>query len=340
MSLLSRGHLLWRGLEIFSENELTSDFDPVKKRFVPTGTLLRVVAPVLFVLLTGCGSIVQSIEEKSPPVHGSEMAGIVYWLPKGSIFIDGTWDDKAPEPTLNVVPLIEADTSSRWRIKRKTNHLFEDTVVLGTDPRTGLLNTVNGTSEDKTAEIASTALAAAANAVAFGAVGTAPPSVVRAVSEQPCPPVALKTPFRFRIDTGDLPSGAGAFFCKTLHVVQGTKEKIFTLQISREDSPGTSHTRTLNGTVDGIVVRAPVPYLVRMQTTRDNLSMTGEQVVFLPDPDRMYWLPLDRSPFVKNETKIALVNGVVQNVTITRQSLILGIVGIPKTILSALIPLK
>ena len=46
---------------------------------------------------------------------------------------------------------------------------------------------------------------------------------------------------------------------------------------------------------------------------------------------------LDRSPFVKNGTQITLVDGVVQ--TITRPSIILGIVGVPKTILEALVPL-
>ena len=48
---------------------------------------------------------------------------------------------------------------------------------------------------------------------------------------------------------------------------------------------------------------------------------------------------LDRSPFVKNGTQITLVDGVVQKVTITRPSIILGIVGVPKTILEALVPL-
>ena len=89
--------------------------------------------------------------------------------------------------------------------------------------------------------------------------------------------------------------------------------------------------------VDGIIVRAPAPY--RIKVTQDGPNLSGEQTVFLPDPTRIYYLPLDRTPFVKNETKIALVNGVVQSVSVTRPSIILGIVGVPKTILEALLPL-
>jgi hypothetical protein len=60
----------------------------------------------------------------------------------------------------------------------------------------------------------------------------------------------------------------------------------------------------------------------------------------LPDTERKYYLALDRSPFVKNDTQIALVKGVVQKVAVTRPSIILGIVGVPKTILEALVPLS
>jgi hypothetical protein len=333
---------------------------------------LRSAVLALLGFLSGCGSIVESIEEKQPPVYGSKMEGTAYWLPKGSILIEGTWDKDAAEPVLKVSGLVEADTSSRWRLTRKINHLFEDTVALEVDATTGLLKTVNGTSEDQTAEIAAAAVAAAANAMTLGAGGVAASSTSARMptSETPCPDVTLRTPFRFRIAATDLRSDSNRGFCQTLHV-KGVKPKpetpapaepkpgeepqqgesksvetpapelTFTLQVHREYSPDPVGKRTLprrnKGSVDGIVVRAPAPYQVTLKNGSTGLE--GEQTVFLPDPDRVYWLPLDRTPFVKNETKIALLNGVVQSVTTTRPSIILGIVGIPKTILSALVPL-
>jgi len=92
---------------------------------------------------------------------------------------------------------------------------------------------------------------------------------------------------------------------------------------------------------DGIVVRAPAPYRFIMtgsKNTTDNATR-AEQLLFLPDAQHDYCLPLDRSPFVTNQTQITLVDGVVQNRTETRPSIILGIVGIPKKILDALVPL-
>lgn len=331
---------------------------------------LRCATPALLAFLAGCGSIVESTEEKLPPASGSEIKGVVYWLPKGSILMEGTWDKDAAEPVLKVSGLVEADMSSRWRLTRKINHLFEDTVVLEVDATTGLLKTVNGTSEDKTAEIAAAAVAAVANVMTLGAGGVAASatSAFMPTSKTPCPDLTLQTPFRFRIAATDLRSDLS--FCQRLHI-KGVKPKpetpapakpkpgetpvpteckpvetpapelTFTLQVDREDShdPVREGTlpRTGHGSVDGIVVRAPAPYQVTLKN--EKTGMVGEQTVFLPDPDRVYWLPLDRTPFVKNETKIALINGVVQSFTTTRPSIILGIVGIPKTILGALVPL-
>jgi hypothetical protein len=91
---------------------------------------------------------------------------------------------------------------------------------------------------------------------------------------------------------------------------------------------------------EGIVVRAPAPYRVTVTTVIDNVPFEASQLIFLPDVERDYFVPVDRWPFVKNDTQITLINGVVQKVATTRPSIIFGIVGIPGKILDALIPLK
>jgi hypothetical protein len=117
------------------------------------------------------------------------MEGLAYWLPKGAIVIDGKWDKDSSDWTITVSPHIEADTSSRWRLRRKVNYLFEDNVTLEVDATTGLLQTVNATSEDKTAAIAAEGLAVAAKAMTFGAAGAAAPSFRGAT---PTPPHAAR----------------------------------------------------------------------------------------------------------------------------------------------------
>src|SRR5262245_49714906 len=109
-------------------------------------------AIVSAVLTAGCGSVVRSTEEVSPPPSGAEMKGLAYWLPKGAIVIEGKWDKESSDWAITVSPYIDADTQSRhYRLMRKVNHLFDDNVTLEVDATTGLLQTVGGTSEDKTA---------------------------------------------------------------------------------------------------------------------------------------------------------------------------------------------
>ena len=96
------------------------------------------------------------------------MEGTVYWLPKGSVLLDGTWE-KDKDCIVKIGTLIEADTSSRWRVKRKINRLFDDNVVLEADPSTGLLSLkrVTGTSQDRSADIAAAGLEVAAKSNGF-----------------------------------------------------------------------------------------------------------------------------------------------------------------------------
>jgi hypothetical protein len=273
------------------------------------------------------------------------MEGMAYWLPKGSILIDGTWEEEK-DCTIKVGTLIEAETSSRWRLTRNINHLFEDNVVLEVDPATGLLKTVSGSSEDKTAEIVATALETAAKAMTFGA-GAAPTGVraLGAEAECGCTPVNLRAPFHYKMK---LPEWLGTRgYCRCLRITKAGDETpvVIEVQVRRMDEPGPpgpiqmGHIADGKVLVDGIVVRAPAPYKVTLAQPGSS-NPPDDQMVFLPDPTRIYYLPLDRTPFVKNETKIALVNGVVQSVTTSRPSIILGIVGVPKTILTALVPLK
>jgi hypothetical protein len=95
----------------------------------------------------------------------------------------------------------------------------------------------------------------------------------------------------------------------------------------------------------GIVVRTPISYSVTVTGTfykEDGYPQRQQptiQIVFLPDDDHDYFLPLTRIPLVTTSTKVTLANGMVQSLQRSRPSLVSAIAGVPKNILSALIPL-
>jgi hypothetical protein len=97
---------------------------------------------------------------------------------------------------------------------------------------------------------------------------------------------------------------------------------------------------------DGILVRRTVPYGLTISALVYNFDgnkkgelQTPLQTVFLPDTEHDYVLSIDRTPLVSNTTKISLVSGMVQSHEELRPSIIMGVVGVPKSILSALVPI-
>ena len=143
---------------------------------MPPRLSLFFVTVVSAILTAGCGSVVHSTQEDFPPTSGTKMEGLAYWLPKGAVVIEGKWDKDSSDWAITITPYIDADTSRHWRLTRKVNHLFEDSVTLEVDATTGLLQTANATSEDKTAAIAAEGLAVAAKVMTFGAAGAVPPA--------------------------------------------------------------------------------------------------------------------------------------------------------------------
>jgi hypothetical protein len=63
------------------------------------------------------------------------------------------------------------------------------------------------------------------------------------------------------------------------------------------------------------------------------------QIVALTDADHTRTINISRRPFVQDSTSLTLVNGVVQNLQWTRPSMLAGITGIPKTILTSIVPI-
>jgi hypothetical protein len=108
---------------------------------------------IIVTLMTGCEtSMVTSRVEPKVPANWSSANGVPYYLPKGRIQIDGTWSKDTHEWLVKVSSLIEADQSCRFYLKQKKNYLFDDDLTFSVDSNQ-LLQTVNGTSADKTVSI-------------------------------------------------------------------------------------------------------------------------------------------------------------------------------------------
>ncbi|MFI5330220.1 MAG: hypothetical protein ACHQ2F_04180 [Desulfobaccales bacterium] len=104
--------------------------------------------------------------------------------------------------------------------------------------------------------------------------------------------------------------------------------------------------------VHGIVVRLPVPYQidVTVQLSENPKSnekpkyepsplMTQSKIIMLPDKANNYVLPISRRYLVSDQTNVTLKDGMIQGIQQSRPSMVAGVVGIPKTILGALLPI-
>lgn len=140
--------------------------------------------------------------------------------------------------------------------------------------------------------------------------------------------------------------------------------------IKMEMSPGETFDRIgeinlRNATIHGIVVRVPIPYTITITekltmtpinitvTKKDDVSHTTEEpgqssekieetqskIVMLPDINQDYIWPINRRYFVADQTTITLKDGMITTFQQTKPSMVAGIVGIPKTILEALVPI-
>jgi hypothetical protein len=146
-----------------------------------------------------------------------------------------------------------------------------------------------------------------------------------------------------------------------------TTERLGT-PITSEKSPGETIDRIVepdskqgDGTAEienihGIVVRIPIPYkiticeklkLIRRGTSGNAIGeskpieLMQSKIFLLPDTDIQHncVLPISRRYLVSDQTNVTLKDGMIQTIQLNRPSMVAGVVGIPKTILEALVPI-
>jgi hypothetical protein len=301
-------------------------------------------------LVSGCGSIVESVREPRKPASGQVLSGTAYYLPKGKIKVTGAWNKEQRLWDISITPIIEADPSARYYVNRNVNVMFDDDITVAIDPSTGLLQTVNAASTDRTVDALAGLVSAAASGLTFGA-GLGPVATGGALAQEQ--------------QTNEFNQIKGNAFFSTFQTVldaQGGSQVAYVMSPDPEtnrfyakflinlvplDPDPSNEKPTFSPTsVPGILVRRTIPN--RVIVTASVYRHTGppaatfgapELTVMLPDEKHDYSVKFERAPFVSNTTKVTLVNGISQSQQRIRPSIVMGIVGLPKNILSALAPI-
>ena len=281
-------------------------------------------------MLVGCGEIVSSrrsapLQSPDRPVKIGDV--IFYNLPTGVIRVDGTYDDKKGW-TVTIAPEIRADLRERYELEVNQHYpFFDHNATLTTDDQ-GLLKTVYALSTDRTVDSLGALITAAGQALQFGAsLGGMASAAEKGAEVTPTPPPPFHIvldPFKGRCE-------------KT------TDDGSFTIKVSAPAPQNSACPRdeardNCEGRYAGIMTRLTLPFTVTVSPNSDPQA-AARTTVLLPDIRQRYLLSVPRGPLVASETKIEFAHGSMITRDIKRPSLGYAILGIPKSILTALVPI-
>ena len=211
----------------------------------------------LFLLATSCGQIVSSKKStlKYSPTGPIEVGdAIFYYLPRGVIKVDGTYDNKGL--TVTITPDIHADGNHRDELALNQRYpFFDHNAILTTDDKTGLLKTVYGSSTDRTVDAIGALITAAGQLLQFaasvGGGGALEPALGAEATPTPTPP------FGVMLDPFDPNQRSKTRGDVTISVNAPPRMELVTKEREVLDS---------NGRYAGIMTRLTIPFTVTVQT--------------------------------------------------------------------------
>jgi hypothetical protein len=302
-----------------------------------------------------------------------------YYLPVGKIEVDCAWSKDTNAFAFTISPLIQPENDVPHWVRRKSNPFFDDTITITVNSKGLLQTANAVSQDQTTAIAAALISAAGSALTFGAGLNPSLAAEKKAKPPSPpnaddILPSAFQVLLKPRDSTTlspwlEIPNGDGKRRIAVLyqiHVTSYANTSRMSPRRSRADAP-----------YDGIIVRLNNPYKVTVKqiamarrplakkddtekkdstsaspspspsppTEPDEWKSFGiqgpgkETVVLVPDAEHSYVLPLARTPTVKNETDVALVDGTVQTLAMTRPSIGLGIASVPKTILDALAPI-
>lgn len=317
----------------------------MSKPIVPSQSAYRAAWAAFFVLviaIAGCNTI-QTVSGPVDPKQG-EVHGVFYHLPQGLIHITGAYADATkPDGDFNVTIAFEigSDPRTRYFLEREGNALYDDDFKLWTNGK-GLLETVNMTAEDKTADILGDTAGVIAGVLKFAA-GLSPGDAAQEKSAIKKP----RLPFDYTFSVDELGRINRLLEGKGFHVsvipvnTDGATYTDFQFGVTSADK-GSRPAQAEKA--HGIVFRPLVPYVVTVtdQPYADANGFTTQEYrkrAMMPDNDHKLLLTMGRSPFVKRIDNLTFVDGVLTKVEGNRPSVVYGAIQIPKKILTSIVPL-
>ncbi len=287
----------------------------------------------------------------STPIVGSQTglvppSGIAYSLPKA--LLDVTLSDAGGELKLTVgAPEYIADQRYTYLLQYKPDSFASDTVEITVDPKTTLLQTINTTAEDKTAdtiiELAKAAALAARSAL-LAQAAEAPEVVILEQKIDPDDEENVKT-LVTRMNTAGA-SHANQMLAKlSCPVADKTNQaqcdsyrKLSSpAQISFSIKPIGQPTPAVSAVPDcslGVCYRVLVPY--RIDFAFNDGAYAYSTVVNLPNNGQPVVWPLDRTPFVKRVNNAEFENGMLKKVHVEKPSEAVEVASLPVKVVAAI----
>lgn len=268
----------------------------------------------------GCSTLKTTEATRSEPLGTKPVTGLYYFLPRGKITISGKPAQAAnPAYTVTLTAVNEADPAERYFLSHRSNLFADDDIKLAVNEK-GLLKTVNVTSEDKTGAILADLAEVGANVLRF---------MTAAKVERG------KGSFSYTFDPFDTRARAA--------VIAGVKAAAgIELSVS---IPELTKARTAlkagNGpaSVGGVLFRPAVPVVLEFALANDGDTQKQRLTFLLPDPAALIAFDLSRSAFIKKVTHLVFVDGMLQEMSVTKPSQAQAVIGIPKTLVKTLVPL-
>lgn len=305
----------------------------------------------------GCRTLSTSQEI---PTSGSEIIGMLYYLPIGKITIKGEFKTEnsqarvnfassrssgdMPKPsdgpsdggsaitggalTITLTSEVEPDQcGGEYYVTPHANYVFEDEARVTINAK-HLLSTGNVTTEDKTAEIVGTLASIAGEVKALEGKPTPTPTPPFYLSFHPSrPDEVMKV------------KGALA----TRDIFLGVSYPGQPSQLERKEISLSRSVAKQLGT-EGLIFRPGIPYKVELRYPNKNFDESGTlinttQQFILPDTNRLYEVTYNRMAFVKKVKEIGFTDGMITDFRQKVPSPVLGFLGIPKAIVQAIVPI-
>lgn len=331
--------------------------------------MAAVKAQVLLCLLSGLmlgGCAAVQTTREGPGAADAPRNGLSYFLPKGHVVVQLTWNPQLGSWNVTPTVLIEADPSERFDLDWSNSILSDKDTTVSVDPATGLLETLDASTPGQNVNTVGALVGAEPNVLRLGTT-TAPESSYsgQGFTAEDYLAYAQKSPAEAQsaasypasaqlILSDDAPTEATVLLAAPGHG-SGHLYAAIRARLTRRYDLGADFPRNRkwalppDGKGGGIVVRLPIPYELSVEETlspdatfRDSaqrrVCAIAPRIVMLPDSQHDFLYRVLGRPLVTDTTRIALTNGMIQSLEQVRPSLLAALIALPKYLVLNVVP--